>query len=218
MSRIGLTQRVEDVEAYDERRDCLDQRWAPLLQSFGIDPVPLFNRIDDVHAYVDRLEIDGVVFTGGNDLAHLDGGTNVAPERDRFERALLEVAIERDIPVLGVCRGLQLLNVHCGGSLRKIDDHVAVEHDLEIDPEAVALTNPDPPARVAVNSYHGYGVDDEELGDELAVVGRAPDGSIEWVEHERHPITGIMWHPERPSPSEDLDRRIISSRLPTESI
>lgn len=216
MTRIGLTQRVEEVEAYEERRDCLDQRWAPLVQSFGLDPVPLFNRIEDVDAYVDRLDLDGIVLTGGNDFAHLEDGTNVAPERDRFERALLKVAIDRELPVLGVCRGLQLINIHCGGSIREIDDHVAVEHDLEIDPEAAFVD--EPPARVTVNSYHGYGIDDENLGDGLAVAGRAPDGSIEWIEHDRYPITGIMWHPERESPSEELDRRIISSRLPTKPV
>lgn len=216
MNRIGLTQRVEEVEAYEERRDCLDQRWAPLVQSFGLDPVPLSNLIDDVDAYVDRLELDGIVLTGGNDFAHLEGGTNVAPERDRFERALLEAAIDRGLPVLGVCRGLQLINLHCGGSIGEIGDHVAVDHDLEIDPDVASIE--ELPTRVTVNSYHGYGITEADLGAELAVAGRSPDGSIEWVEHERQPITGIMWHPERESPSAELDRRVISSRLPTESV
>jgi len=53
----------------------------------------------------------------GNDLGTIDGGSNVAPERDAFERTLLEFAIEHELPVLGVCRGAQLINVHFGGSL-----------------------------------------------------------------------------------------------------
>jgi putative glutamine amidotransferase len=216
MTRIGLTQRVETVKTYEERRDCLDQRWGPLMQSFGVDPIPLFNQTADVDTYVDRLDLDGIVLTGGNDLASLADGSNVAPERDQFERTLLETAIDRKLPVLGVCRGLQLLNVYCGGSIHGIDDHVAIEHDLEIDqkvaPIAVSTES------VAVNSYHSYGVADQGLGDQLAVAGRAPDGSIEWVEHTQYPITAIMWHPERESPSTALDQRIINNRLPTESV
>lgn len=216
MTRIGLSQRVEEVEAYEERRDCLDQRWAPLVESFGLDPVPLFNRIEDVSGYVDRLELDGIVLTGGNDFAHLEGGTNVAPERDRFERTLLEVALEGDIPVLGVCRGMQLLTLHFGGSLRTVEGHVAEDHVLEVNPNATILE--DAPQNVTVNSYHGYGIDEGDLGDGLCVCGRAPDGTIEWIEHERYPVTGIMWHPERESPSSKLDRRIIRSRLPTDPV
>ena len=216
MTKVGLSQRVEEVDAYNERRDCLDQRWAPLIRSFGLDPVPLMNQIEDVDTYVDRLQLDGIVLTGGNDFAYLESGTNVALERDRFERSLLKIAIDRELPVLGVCRGLQLINIHCGGSIRTIDDHVAVEHDLEINTQATSVT--DPPAQIIVNSYHGCGIDGEDLGKELSVVGRASDGSIEWLEHERHPITGIMWHPERESPSEELDRRIISDRLPTKPV
>lgn len=216
MSRIGLTQRVEVVEEYEERRNCLDQRWGPLLQSFDLVPVPLFNRTEDIEEYVERVALDGVVVTGGNDFAHLEDGTNAAPERDRFERSLLDVAIDRDLPVLGVCRGLQLVNLHFGGSITRIDDHVAREHDVEIDGDEVPFD--DPPERARVNSYHNYGVRDDELGDDLAVVGQAPDGSFEWIEHERYPITGIMWHPERDGSPTELDRRIIAHRLPTKSV
>lgn len=216
MRRIGLTQRVAVVEAYDERRDCLDQQWAPLVRSLSCDPVPLANRIDDVDGYVGRLDLDGVVLTGGNDLAHLDGATNVAPERDRFERELLCVAIERELPVLAVCRGLQLLNDDCGGTLERIDDHVACTHEIDVDVRRTDVT--DVPESVTVNSYHGYAIPADGLGEDLTAVARAPDGTVEWVEHDRYPITGIMWHPERESPSAALDRRILETRLPSGSV
>lgn len=215
MIRVGLTQRVETVEAYEERRDCLDQRWGPLMESYGVLPVPLFNRTDDVEAYVRRLNLDGVVLTGGNDLEDAEGATDMAPERDRFERALLDVAIDRRLPVVGVCRGLQLINVYCGGSVRSIEGHVAVRHDLDIDVGRALLA--DIPDHVTVNSYHRFGVPADAVGDDLAVVGRAPDGTVEWAEHRNHPITGVMWHPERDSPTASLDERIIMARLRTGS-
>jgi len=211
MTRIGLTQRVESVGEYDERRDCLDQRWARLMRSMGFTPIPLFNRVSDVEAYVEQLSLDGVVFTGGNDFADLDGGVNVAPERDRFEQSMLTVAIEQNLPVLGVCRGLQLVNRYFGGSIRPVDGHVATEHDLEAEQRVAPIV--DTPARVSVNSYHTYGVTDDILSENLTVLARAPDGSIEWIEHEAHAITAIMWHPERDSPTADLDRRVINRRF-----
>ena len=211
MSRIGLTQRVEVVESYDERRDCLDQRWAPVVRSFDSIPIPLCNETEDVEAYVSALDLDGIVLTGGNDFAHLEDGVNTAPERDAFERKLLRVAIDQKLPVLGVCRGLQLINLVCGGSLARVDDHVAVDHPLDIELDSASI--PDLPSRTSVNSYHTYGVTNETLGTDLVPVGRASDGSIEWIEHERYPITGIMWHPERDGPLTELDRRVISHRF-----
>ena len=209
MTRIGVTQRVEVVEEYEERRDCLDQRWGPLLRSFGYTPIPLFNQIDDVERYLTDLELSGVVLTGGNDLASLDDGSNVAPERDAFERNLLEFAIDHDLPVLGVCRGAQFINVHFGGSLSAVEGHVASVHEVSIDDPPVEIGS----KTVTTNSYQNYGIESRDLPENPQVNGRTSDGSIEWIEHENHPVSAIMWHPERSSPSEELDRRIINQRF-----
>lgn len=209
MKRIGVSQRVHVVEAYEERRDCLDQRWGPLLRSFDYVPIPLFNRIEDVEGYLTELDLDGVVLTGGNDLETLEDGSNVAPERDAFERKLVKFALEREIPVLGVCRGLQFLNVHFGGELSTVSGHVAESHE-------VVLTEPPvfkDTGSVTTNSYHNYGITVDDLADGFRSVGRAGDGTVEWVEHVQRPVSGIMWHPERESPSEELDRRIITGRF-----
>lgn len=214
MTTVGLTQRVSTVEDYEERRDCLDQRWAPLLESAGFVSVPLSNRIDDAGTIVSALGLEAVVLTGGNDLGGLPGATDVAPERDTFERSLLGVALDRELPVLGVCRGAQLLNRHLGGEVRPVDGHVASPHPIAVDAAALdadPLAVIDDPMRT--NSYHGYGIDSDGLAEGLATVGTAPDGTVEWFEHERLPVTGVMWHPERDSPSPDLDRWIVDHRL-----
>ena len=88
--RIGLTQRVEVVPGYGERRDCLDQRWAGLMIGLGFCPIPLSNDVLDVPAYLEALQMDGVVLTGGNDLVEAAGSERTAPERDRFEHLLLD--------------------------------------------------------------------------------------------------------------------------------
>jgi len=219
MTRLGLTQRVSVVEAYGERRDCLDQAWTTLLEPAGYTPILLPNEITDVGGYLEDLALDGVVLTGGNDLAHLDEASNPAPERDRFEAAVLEWALTGDVPVLGVCRGLEFLNHHLGGSLSPVDGHVATEHPVVFDRNTASRDRPldspvlaglDLPDRVAVNSYHDYGIRPEDLAAPLVAVGTAPDGSVEYAVHREKPVCAVMWHPEREG-SAGLDRKLLGS-------
>ena len=196
MKRIGLTQRVEIIADYGERRDCLDQKWAALMLSLGYCPVPLANNVHDVAAYLDALQIEGIVITGGNDLCEADGGINLAPERDRLEHSLLELSAQMKLPVLGVCRGLQILNVHYGGAVVSVDSHINHSHDVTLEPGVFS----DWPDSIKANSYHGFGIEDRGLSPDLKVIGRADDGTIEAVANESLGHFGIMWHPEREEP------------------
>lgn len=209
MTRIGLTQRVEVIEDYGERRDCLDQAWTSTLAAY--DPVPLPNCIDDVEGYLGDLELEGLILTSGNDLASLDDPDDPAPERDRFEEAALEYAIAENIPVLGVCRGLEFLTVHFGGTLSPVSGHVASDHRVEFETDFAAIDFPD---TITVNSYHDYGIQPADVPAELAVLGVASDGTVECVRHEEFPIWGIMWHPERESPAAELDRQLLGHLFP----
>ncbi len=213
MTRLGLTQRVTVVEEYGERRDCLDQAWTRLLEPAGYVPVPLSNEIVDVEQYLERLAFDGIILTSGNDLAHLTDASNPAPERDRFETAVLDWAVDHGLPVLGVCRGLELLNDYFGGSLSRIDDHVATEHPVHfhsiLEDAPIRGEDSSVPKQTVVNSYHDYGIRREDVGNSLAILGTAPDGTVECVVHETHPVCGIMWHPERASPSTTVDQQLF---------
>jgi gamma-glutamyl-gamma-aminobutyrate hydrolase PuuD len=195
MTRIGITQRVEVIEEYDERRDCLDQAWTPLLQSRGYTPIPLPNTVDDVESYLSTLRLDGLLITGGNDLAGLSDATSTAPKRDAFERAALAYALEVGLPVLGVCRGIQLLNVYFDGSLSHVDGHVATDHPLVFDDRPSFLSHND----ITVNSYHDYGIADGDEAAEVDVIARAEDGTVEFLTHPEYDLYGVMWHPERDS-------------------
>lgn len=210
MTRVGLTQRVSVVEGYGERRDCLDQEWTVLLEGLGYTPVLLPNSIEAVGEYLDALALDAVVLTSGNDLLSVDDPTEPAPERDRFEDAVVEYAIDEGLPILGVCRGLELLNTYFGGTLTDVPDHAACTHTVELRDESEELDLPD---RVEVNSYHDYGIERSDVGDDLVVLGTAFDDTVEWVTHESLPIWGMMWHPERESPSTSIDLRIIDRVL-----
>jgi gamma-glutamyl-gamma-aminobutyrate hydrolase PuuD len=190
---IGLTQRVEVVPGYGERRDCLDQRWAGLMISLGFCPVPLSNDVADVPAYLEALALDGVVLTGGNDLVEAAGGESAAPERDRFEHLLLDFCDGRQTPAFGVCRGLQMMNVHYGGSLQRVEGHVNQRHLVELDRGLFHSY----PESITVNSYHDFALVESAKSDKLQPVAWAEDGTVEAAVHLSLPHVGVMWHPER---------------------
>ena len=205
--RLAITQRVEVVAAYDERRDCLDQQWQVLFEQLGHQLVPVPNSLQSPAGWADSLNLDGLVLTGGNDLADLPGAGNPAPERDRTEAGLLAWAVDSGCPVLGVCRGLQLINVWQGGVLTRVDGHVACRHRLEV----CAGNVPGLTDGMEVNSFHGWGLPADGLGEALEVLARAGDGSIEALRHQTLPWLGIMWHPEREQPFASTDLRLIQT-------
>lgn len=201
-ARIGLTQRADTVPGRDERRDALDQRWAQRLGAAGYLPIPVPNLFDDAETFVDELELALLILTGGNDVDELDGARNTAPERDETERWLLAAAAGRRLPVLGVCRGLQSMVHHSGGTLRPIAGHVAVPHPIEVIAES---RWPVRDGRV-VNSFHDWAVTPDDIGPDFVPFALAPDGTVEAAYHRSLPQVCVMWHPERaPEDADDLE-------------
>lgn len=205
-ARIGITQRVEDLPDRGERRDALDQAWVPWIEADGDIAIPIPNTLDDVEAFVAALGIDAFVLTGGNDLAHLRSAANPAPERDATEAAVLDFATRHARPVLAVCRGMQMLVAHAGGSLKPVDGHVAAPHALE------KRVSPWPLRSGTVNSFHDWGVGADGVGPVLEILATAPDGTVEAVAHRTLPQVGIMWHPER-AVADPMDRELLRALI-----
>jgi len=189
MKPVAVTQRVSIIPEYGERRDCLDQAWTKFLAACGLLPVALPNVMDTALALCEWAGIAGLVLTGGNDLAEYGGD---APERDAVEHALLDLAARRGLPVLGVCRGMQVIQQHFAIGLRRVEGHVAKRQVIHIDGELRE-----------VNSYHRFAAFDSRPP--LEVLAVADDGVVEGVRHSAQPITGIMWHPERSAPFSSAD-------------
>src|SRR6266516_2673986 len=156
--------------------------------------------------------VDGLVFSGGSDLdpdlydqePH-DATSGVAPERDRAELALLEAALARDMPVLAVCRGSQVLNVARGGDLVQHLPDVVGDEKHKHTPGTFAdhLVTFEAGTRLAslfggrtpVKSHHHQGFG--RVGDGLRVAAHAEDGTVEAVEDPSHRFAlGVLWHPE----------------------
>jgi gamma-glutamyl-gamma-aminobutyrate hydrolase PuuD len=205
--RIAVTQRVHDLADRGERRDAVDQAWTPWITAGGDVPVLVPNRLDDPVAYVQSLGVDALLLTGGNDLSHLPGAQQPAPERDATERALLEHARATRLPVLAVCRGMQMLVDSWGGVTTRVEGHVATRHALR------SIADTRWPIRSGpVNSFHDWGVEPAGVPDALAVVAVAPDETVEAVAHVDLPQVGVMWHPER-APADPCDRALLDALL-----
>ncbi len=204
MKRIGITQRVELVASYAERRDCLDQQWASLLEAAGLSMLAIPNGLMDAVAWAEAQALDGLLLSGGNDLAHLPGATNIAPERDRTEASLLRWAEEKRIPVLAVCRGMQMMHCWFGGELERVEGHVARRHSIEVVDTCALLAGRN---EGTVNSFHGWGIPRTGLVQGVSELAWSEDGHVEAFQHNRLPWLAIMWHPEREVPffAGDLD-------------
>jgi N5-(cytidine 5'-diphosphoramidyl)-L-glutamine hydrolase len=209
--RVGLTQRVEDLPDRAERRDALDQQWAVLLEQVGLTPVPVPNLLLDPGEFVDSMDLALIVLTGGNDLACLPGGSNPAPERDATEARILDHAIAVGLPVLGVCRGMQMMIAHAGGTLTRVGGHVRAPHTIELLDDA---RWPIRDGRI-VNSFHDWGVERDSLGSFVALAV-APDDTVEAACHPELPQVCVMWHPER-SPEDSVDLDLINALLERET-
>ena len=209
---IGITTYLTPARfgAWEEETALIPATYVRAIEAAGGRPLLVPPSTDGIDETLDRL--DGLLFSGGSDLdpelygqqAHPE--TNeIIPQRDRAEIALLRAALERDMPVLAVCRGSQVLNVALGGDLvQHLPDVVGDEkhkhtpgefadHDVELEPGTRVQGILGDHAPVKSHHHQGYG----KLGTGLRESARADDGTIEALEDpERRFAIGVLWHPE----------------------
>ena len=155
--------------------------------------------------FLENIKIDGVILTGGNDLTCLSTGVNVSIKRDHTEIGLLSYASDHKIPVLGVCRGFQMINTFLGGgTLTRASGHVGYPHE-------VTMVNDDfvDSQSFTVNSFHDYVIQKGDLAKEFRPIAVAIDGTVKSAISSQHNWVGIMWHPEKSV--SDLDSIILRS-------
>ena len=168
--------------------------------------IPPFVPEDELESLLER--VDGVVLSGGPDIhpslygqeEHEELGPTF-PSLDRFELALVRRALERDLPLLGICRGAELLNVARGGTLvqhlpghRQQEEGRVATHDVRVEEDS-PLSRALGTTRTAVNTFHHQAVD--ELGGGVRAVAWADDGTVEGIELAGPEFAvGVQWHAE----------------------
>ena len=207
--RIGITQKIMKHPRYNEVMDCLDINWAKLLNSLNILPVPLpLMPANSVDAIWKEFSLDGIILSGGNTLSDYanitDTQYNLSVERDDYENALLKEALLTRTPILGVCRGLQLINAHYKGKLVKIKGHAGTNHRLITQHANNSFEFPS-----NVNSFHDFAVPRKFLGKDLIPLAYDNEDNIEAFYHPKDKVLGIMWHPERTLPPLQSDCELI---------
>lgn len=193
MRWVAVSQRVDIIPEYGERRDSLDQNWTNFISACNLSPLLIPNNKNCAEYILANIHLSGIVLTGGNDLVAYGGN---APERDETEHFLLKYALDKKIPLLGVCRGMQIIQHYYGIELMPVQKHADTKHKIVIDGN-----------EIRVNSYHNFG--SKETRNPLKILARSEDGVIEAVQHNFASIEGVMWHPERCKPFKKHDIDLV---------
>lgn len=190
MRTLLLSQNVISLSERNEKRDSLDQKWAIFLWEAGFSVLTVPNYLPQARAISESRLFSGILLTGGNDLGE-------APERDEVENFLIDKALAQQIPLFGVCRGMQIIQTFFGVPLRRIEGHANTKKKIVWHG-----------AQEEVNSYHHWGT--SQSCDELQVTSSTEqDGIIKSIQSVHHRISGIMWHPERETPFLERDKIIF---------
>ena len=191
LKKIGISLRVEKIEKFNEKRDTISHDWIKFLEMLDYMPILIPNNLKDTKEYLSSLNLDGIVLSGGDNIGDF-------PERDKTENIILTYAIKNSIPVLGVCRGMQIINLFFKGGISKdqSSSHVGNYHNISILDKK--LTNILDNSIIKVNSFHNNLIEKNDISKELTIFAQyETDNSVEGYFHKKFPIMGVMWHPER---------------------
>lgn len=158
--------------------------------------------------YVQKMGVTALVLTGGDDWG-------VFPPRDKTEEILFHWARKAGLPILGICRGAQIINRFMGGSLEDCQGHVACRHEIILKLPLPIRNFAWDMERREVNSFHGHCIRKDGLARGLEAFAMAEDGGVEGYCDAQGNICGIMWHPEREKAPSLLDVKILKALLET---
>lgn len=192
MKIIVYTQRVEIIEAYNERRDCADQNIPRFIHACGYIPIPIPNISNLIPELFEILKPNGVIMTGGNSLIKYGGN---ALEKDDTDRAVIRTVLQNNIPLYGFCRGMQSILDYYKIELREITGHVVDKHEIHGEINRI------------VNSFHNQAA--FEISNQFEVLAVSDDKAVEAIRHKKEKIIATMWHPEREMPFNEQDINMV---------
>ena len=223
---VGITLRPQEAEGLPPRL-AQNRAYIDALLAVGAVPLGIPPLRDEAALHALYSRCDAIVLPGGPDVEPWRYGeepipecrVRSSPELDAADSALARWALEDRLPLLAICRGLQVLNVVLGGSLwqdvavqgggapnHDADDRAALVHDVDVEPDSALGSIVDVP-RLRWNSVHHQGL--RRLGEGLVPVARAGDGLVEGVELPGMPVLGVQCHPEELVATQPWARGIV---------
>lgn len=215
---IGITSRITRNE-YGSDCDALERSYVKYFNGLGLSSVIIPNEIDQIDNLLNDLNLRGVVLSGGGDISSKYQNKLLTHDmvdsqfdRDIVEDTVLKWTIKNRVPVLGICRGMQMINAFFGGKLTTDlknstigVNHAGVEHMVKIVDNRFC-----PMQTIKVNSFHNHGVVLDGLGSSLLPLAVTLDGLlVEGLHHPDFLIVAVQWHPERKDFS-DTSNLIVS--------
>lgn len=194
MKCVLITQR-EQTDQYGEQTDVLESAYVRYFQELGYLPIPVSNFCEEPGLLYEAVCPDAVILTGGGSLPteyyDEDYGYSVQENRDKVETILVREALERNVPILGICRGMQFLNGYFGGKVSRL--HLTGERPNGKDHPVIFQGR-----TLMVNNFHNDGIFREKLADGLTVLAEDMEfGVVEAFYSESDAVLGLQWHPER---------------------
>lgn len=176
----------------------ISQEWIDWAENNNVTPYLIPNGINMLEDYIISLMPNIVVITG----THLDQISESGDQSQAAtERKIIDICVRRKIPLLGVGQGMQFLNKYYGGSVEKVQGHTNTSHDVIFTTPWQHIYND----QTNVHSDHGFGITETGVGADFTICAIGADGYIEALKHDKYPITGIMWQPEKHNNRKDVE-------------
>jgi len=194
MKYIGITQRETSLNK--ESYDSLDIRWSNFFLKCNLIPILLPNNLSVAEKILEKINFGGFVFTGGGKIRSLGGDDS----RECIEDKILSICINKNLPLIGVCRGMQKIQDFFNISIYEVEGHIMKKQDIIINNK-----------NIEKNSFHNYGTKDSSK--EFDVWASSYDNVIKAIHHNKYNISAMMWHPERLKPFHDDDINYFTNKF-----
>ena len=183
--------------------DFVDHYW---INYFKLKKISFFSipNIINFKENFTQNKIKLIILPGGNDIYSKD---KISKIRLKVEFKLIRYALKNDIPILGICRGMQVINLFFKGKQNRINGHMRTNHKIYFKKKFFSKKI------MNVNSFHNFGIPLKKMSNKLNVIALDKDKNVEIFKHKRKKILGLMWHPERNKTYKELNQIIKKIKI-----